>query len=673
VAWKDIAVGGEKKILNQPATTGYPAEMRVVRDRQPQWSDDGRTIFIGIKEWAKKVPPETVKSDEADEEPAGVEVWNARDTSIIPEQKLRADRDRQRNYLAVWHLDTNRFVRLAEKPTEEVSIIKGSPKALLRDATPYQADEMFGRPAVDVYTIDLATGERKRIADRLTYLLGTSAGGRYALYFKDNQYWTYDLVSGKQTNITESAKTGSSFENREDDHPVAQRPPYGVAGWTKGDVSVIVYDRDDLWELRPDGTRPKKLTDGAREEIRHRYLRLDQKEEFIDPAKPLYLSLYGQWTKQSGFARLSPNGTAQRLVWAERGFGRLIRARNAEVLAYLAQSFDDSPDYFVGGADLKDARQVTETNPFQKNYTWGRGELIEYRNKGGERLQGALYYPANYEAGKQYPMIVYIYERLSQNLHSYEIPSERNAYNLAAWTARGYFVLMPDIVFRPRDPGASIVDCVTAAVNKALEKGSIDRARLGITGHSWGGYGTAFLATNTDLFAAAAAGAPLTDFVAMYGSVFWNSGRPETDHFEVGQERMQAPLWEDREAYIRNSPIHNAQRMKTPLLMTFGDKNGSVDWHQGISMYNVARRAGKNFVLLVYPGENHGLRQRANQIDYHRRINEWFGHYLQGAPAAEWMTKGVSHLAREAELKRLKERKKEPPKPTPAAGSSGQN
>ena len=127
----------------------------------------------------------------------------------------------------------------------------------------------------------------------------------------------------------------------------------------------------------------------------------------------------------------------------------------------------------------------------------------------------------------------------------------------------------------------------------------------------------------------------------MYGSVYWNSGQPETGHYETGQERMEVPFWDDPDAYLRNSPVTWIPRMKTPLLVAFGDKDGSVDWHQGIEMYNLARRANKQFVLLVYPGENHGLAKKPNQVDYHRRILEWFGHYLRGTPAPDWITKGV--------------------------------
>jgi dipeptidyl aminopeptidase/acylaminoacyl peptidase len=245
-------------------------------------------------------------------------------------------------------------------------------------------------------------------------------------------------------------------------------------------------------------------------------------------------------------------------------------------------------------------------------------------------------------------MVVYIYERLSDRLHFYRVPSERSAYNPTVFSSQGYFVLMPDITFEKRDPGFSALQCVETALKVVLETGMVDPERVGIMGHSWGGYETTFISAHSDLFAAAVAGAPLTNLVSMYGMIFWNNGIPETGHFEHGQERMEVPLWEDSDAYLRNSPIMAFDQLETPLLMAFGDEDGSVDWHQGIEAYNFARRLDKEFVLLVYRGENHGNRQKANQIDYHHRQLEWFNHYLKGAEPAAWITEGVSWIEQEA-------------------------
>ena len=167
------------------------------------------------------------------------------------------------------------------------------------------------------------------------------------------------------------------------------------------------------------------------------------------------------------------------------------------------------------------------------------------------RLQGALYYPAGYEPGKQYPMIVYMYETLSDGVHRYVAPSDRDYYNTTVFTSQGYFVFQPDIVFRPRQPGLSVVECVVAGVKKVVAMGVVDPKRVGVIGHSWGGFDTAFLATHTNgVFAAAVAGAPITDLVSNYGNHHWSSGIAETDHIETGQQRMEVPLYDDLQAYI---------------------------------------------------------------------------------------------------------------------------
>ncbi len=198
-----------------------------------------------------------------------------------------------------------------------------------------------------------------------------------------------------------------------------------------------------------------------------------------------------------------------------------------------------------------------------------------------------------------------------------------------------------------------MIECVTAGVNKVIQMGVVDPKRIGVVGHSMGGYNTTILATRTHgIFAAAVAGAPMTDLVSYYGDHHWSSGIAETDHIETGQERMVAPLYEDLQGYIDNSAVFAAHQMTVPLLLEVGDQDGTVAWHQGIELYNVARRARKPVVMLAYMGEDHGLRQKRNQMDYQRRILEWFGHYLKGEPATKWITDGQSFLDREDEIRR---------------------
>jgi dipeptidyl aminopeptidase/acylaminoacyl peptidase len=676
LAWTHLTEPSEATRTYDPAAdSAFPPGMRTVAFRKPSWSDDGAMVFLGLAKWTEKpaAPKKAAATSDAgndngqgeekpaaagEDEPAGVDVWHSRDVDVMPKQKLSARNDRQKNMLAAWHLEGGRLVQLGKDLTEQVTPLKHQKLAYAANWTSYAMERSIGRPAADVYLIDLERGERTKIKERLgdDRYVQQSPGGRYLLYVQDDHYWTVNVATRAVVNITKTVP--AIFVDRESDATIKQKPAFGVAGWTKNDEAVIVYDKFDLWRVTADGARATRLTAGAADQTRHRYVRVNPDEEWIDTDKPLYLSLFGLWTKRSGYARLLPGATsAEQTVWLDKGVARLAKAKDADVYAYVAEDFDDPPDVFIGGPDLEGAKQITKTNPFQDRYAWGHSEAIEYKNERGDRLQGGLYYPAGYQAGKRYPMIVYLYERLSDGVHRYVSPDERSPYNVAAFTSLGYFVLEPDIKFRPREPGLSVADCVGAAVKKVVEMGLADSRKVGVVGHSWGGFDASFLATHTDLFAAAVAGAPITDLVSNYGNHHWSSGIAETDHIETGQQRMEVPLWEDLPAYIRNSAVFNVQNMKTPLMIEVGDSDGTVFWHQGVELYNVARRAKKDVVLLVYAGEDHGLRKKPNQLDYHRRIVEWFGHYLKDEPAPSWIGHGVSYLDRERELKALKGRK----------------
>ena len=219
--------------------------------------------------------------------------------------------------------------------------------------------------------------------------------------------------------------------------------------------------------------------------------------------------------------------------------------------------------------------------------------MIDYVSTNGDKLQAALFLPANYEPGKSYPTIVYIYEKLSQGANQYPKPAFEG-FSAAPYTSNGYAVLMPDIVYRLNDPGMSAVACVLPALQAAIATGVVDAKRVGLHGHSWGGYETAFLVTQTNAFRVALAGAPLTDMVSMYSSVYWNTGTPNQPIFESSQGRFTSGYMENTEAYIRNSPVYHAANVKTPLLMMAnGIKTARWIGRREIEYYNTLRPTGK--------------------------------------------------------------------------------
>ena len=673
LAWTDLGRGERMRVYDPSADPAFPAGMRAVPFRRLSWSADGKTIFLGLAKWDDKIVPPT-KGGKSDvpaapaEEFAALQIWHWTDVVVQPKQKVDAPVDRRRSVLAAWNLDSARLTPLGKDPiNEEVSPIRRTNLATVVEWSKYAMNRTIGRPGSDLYLADISTGARTKVRDNvIDYYVQAGPAGKYLLFLQNDHYYTVNLSTRAVTDIT--ASSPALFIDKESDQTVAQKPPYGVAGWAKDDAAVLIYDKYDFWKFASDGSKAEKLTNGEAEQVRHRLVRPDYAgggrrfggeegpaaiDPGIDLTKPLYFSLYGEWTKKSGYARLLPGGVLTRPVWLDKSVGSLAKAKDADVYGYIVQDFDDSLDIFVGGPDLKDAKQVTATNSFQKDYAWGRSELIDYKGDQGLRLQGALFYPAGYEVGRKYPMIVYMYEKLSQGLHAYVAPSDRSYYNIAVFTSLGYFVFEPDIVFTPRQPGISVVQCVVPGVKKVLESGLIDPRRVGCVGHSWGGFDAAFLAANTlGVFAAAVAGAPLTDLVSMYGDHHWGPGIAETDHIETGQERMEVPLYEDLPDYVANSAIFNVPRMTVPLLLEEGDADSVVFWHQSVEMYNIARRALKNVVFLVYEGEDHGLRLKKNQVDYQRRILAWFGHFLKDEPAEPWIVKGQSFLDRETEIRR---------------------
>ena len=650
VAWRGL--GSARPVAmsyEASADSAFPAKMRIASYRRPLWSDDGSVLFFGIAPRDPR-PPRPARGSDAPPLPARVEVWHWKDARQYHQQNRQSQQDRERTHLVAWAPGAKRVVRLADDSLDTVLLSETEKVAIAADDRPYFDLMISGRQYRDYHKIDLATGRRDKVIAKTAFAPFMSPEGRYLVYAQSGQLWSYDVATGARANLT--GKIQSAFVDMEDDHPVPERRPYGIGGWTTGEQSVLLYDRFDVWQVRPDGANPVRLTRGREDSTVYRVVRLDADSRTFDPKKPIYLSATGEWTKKSGYSRLTIGQPAERLLWADRSATRLDKAKGADVYSFVLQSHDESPNLFVSTAVLSDAKRVSSTNTFLADYSWGKQVLMDYTNSKGNKLQMMLTYPADYQPGRQYPMVVYYYEKLSQGFHQFIVPTNRATYNTSVFSQNGYFVLRPDILFRARDPGLSGLDCVTSAVKAALATGMIDPKRVGNMGHSWGGYQSAFYAVHgKKMFAATIAGAPLTNLVSMYGYTSYNTGFPETGHFETGQERMEVPLWEDPQAYIRNSTVFAVDSLETPLLLQGGDADGNVNYWQSMELYNFGRRLGKQVVLILYNEENHGVARPESQMDYHRRQLEWFNHYLKGAPPADWIANGESYLTRQRLLR----------------------
>ncbi|HXT17456.1 MAG TPA: prolyl oligopeptidase family serine peptidase [Gemmatimonadaceae bacterium] len=700
VAFTDIASAQPKKLVFDASQhSDFPSSMAIAPTRAPRFSEDLQTIFFGVRE-AKKPGTRTLAArgssivqagapgmggtinqprvNEAQEENPSLILWHYKDPRLQSQQIVQEQQDRSFNYLSEYRIADNKVIRLADDALRTVNVTPHDHFAVGTDTREYdQASSYNGRRYQDTYSVDLTTGARKLLLKKhLGNANIASPNGKNALYWGDDAQWhVMDLATGEQHVISKGVPT--LFADTSDDHNNIVMPPDASLGWTKDGSAVLLSDGFDVWKVPVNGGTAVNLTvDGKKNQIRYqRILAFEQTRagapaggrggrggrggagnaEGVDMSQPIYFATYGEWTKKSGVSKVEPNKPgAQRIVFDDANYN-FQKAKDADVYVYTRQTAIDFPNYYVTDASLKPGRQLTDANPQQKDFAWTSGvKLINYTSAKGDKLQGALYLPANYEPGKKYPLLVTIYEKRSNLAHNYVSLNETSTPNRSLYTSRGYAVLDPDIVYRVNDPGMSAVWCVVPAVKAAIATGIVDSADVGLWGHSWGGYQTAFLVTQTNIFKAAIAGAPLTDMVSMYGSIYWNTGGADQAIFEASQGRFKGNYIDNYDAYIRNSPNFHAKNVKTPLIILANDKDGAVDFNQGITYFNTLRQLQKDVILLEYVGENHGLARPVNMKDYAMRQKDWFDHYLKGTPAPEWMTNGIPRIKMDEYWQQLK-------------------
>ena len=579
---------------------------------------------------------------------------------------MQEQNDRSFSFLAAYWPAGDRIVQLTDEVVRTGALSGKDRWVVGFDNSKYERQtNLDGIQRRDVYVVNPRTGERRMLKEDLRGFPQVSPDGRTVLMWDDGNWHAMDIATGKLANITAGAPV--SFIDTEDDHNV-DRPSTGVMGWSKDGGAVLLNDNYDVWKVGVAGKSWTNLTgNGRAQRIRYgRRVIIDPRERGIDLAKPLYLVGVQDRTKKEALVRIDPSKAGATVVsgWRDARIAPM-RARNADTWVATVQTFARFPDYWrvsMANGTIADSVRLTDANPNMNGLAWSPGaRLVNYVSEKGDTLQGALYLPAGYQEGQKYPTVVFIYEKLSDQLHQFSNPTFTSSYTPGLHTSRGYAVFQPDIVYKINDPGMSAVWSVVPAVKAAIATGIVDSAKVGLHGHSWGGYQTAFLVGQTNIFRSAVAGAPLTDMVSMYSSVYWNTGSANQPIFQSSQGRFKGNFLENREAYERNSPNRYADKIRTPLLMLHDDKDGAVDFNQGITFYNTLRQLDKDVILLEYVGENHGLAQLKNRKDYVMRLQDYWDHHLKGEKPAEWLDKGVPRLKMDEHLRDMKKRL-DPPK-----------
>ncbi len=577
-----------------------------------------------------------------------MDLWNWKDDYIQPMQKVRAAVERSRSYRASFDLENKKFLQLADPSMRDLAPNATGTFALGSDDREYRRMQEYDERFEDTYLVNTETGSRKLVAQKHSGRTQWSPDGQHAIYFNGKDWILITANDGSTRNLTKDL--GVSFGRAEYD--MSGRPPSeGPAVWTSDGKYVLLYDQFDIWRVAAADGSAVNLTKsaGRKENVSFRVVRSERAggtDKGVDPAKPLLLRAENQGTRDTGFYRTSvdANAAPTKLIMEPKNFAPPVKAKDADVYVTAASTFAEFPDLLVTDGSFHDLNKVTDLGSQLKPFTWGTSELVQFQSTDGVPLKATLYKPENFDPKKKYPLLVYIYERLTQNVHLFVEPKPMDSINTSLYVSNGYLVLEPDITYKIGYPGQSALNCVLPAIQEVVDKGFVNEKAIGIQGHSWGGYQVAYMVTRTNRFRAAESGAPVANMISAYDGIRWGPGLPRQFQYERTQSRIGGTIWDYPLRFIENSPIFMADRITTPLLMIHNDADDAVPWYQGIEFYLALRRLGKEAYMFTYNGEPHHVRRRVNQKDYAIRMKQFFDHYLKGEEEPEWMEKGIPYV-----------------------------
>ena len=643
-------------------TRGMTGGWSVSENGKLVFSDSGERLFFGTAEKPVEEPEDTLLA----EEKYKLDIWSWHDPLLQPQQKVQLKREKNRSYEAVYHLNKATMVQLATKDIPEIrtfldregDVVVGVSALKYRKLISWDANRYS-----DYYLIDINTGESKLILEKAPSSVEFSPSGENMLFWciKSKSWKSRKTAGGEVVDLT--AGLDVKFYNERHDTPSEPRP-YGVIDrWIEGERYVLIYDHFDIWKFDVSGkVAPMMITNGygRKNNISFRYTDLtagggfrgfgrnSDDKDYLEPRETIYLTAFNEENKESGLFKTSINKTVnpEKVIMEACSFRSFTKAEDRDVIIFRKETFGDYPDLYVSDLRFEDPLKISETNPQQDEYIWGTSELVEWNSFDGQKLQGILYKPENFDPSKKYPMIVYFYELSSDGLHRHYTPApSASTINRIYAVSNGYLVFVPDIPYIEGYPGQSCYNAVVSGTYALLERYDfIDRTRLGLDGQSWGGYQIAYLITQTDLYTCAFSGAPVSNMTSAYGGIRWGSGMSRMFQYEQTQSRIGGTLWEKPIHYIENSPIFFVPKINTPVLIMHNDADGAVPWYQGIEFFVALRRLEKPAWMLSYNDEEHNLTKRPNRKDLSVRKMQFFDHYLKDAPMPYWMEEGISQM-----------------------------
>lgn len=644
-----ISAGTALELVKQ-TTPGMPSKWAVSEHIKPTFNKEGTSIYFGT---APIPAPKDTTIYEF--ETAQLDIWHYADDYNQPMQLKNLEKDKKRSYTAVLHLDSrNKIIQLADENVYSINVNEETEEkksigfAMGIADKQYRAEQQWlGEIKKDIYTISLKTGEKKLVKKALSGQPTLSPCGQYIIWYdrKERQYYSYNISN--QTTICLTSKLGVNIWDEKNDVP-DDPSPYGIGGWLEGGKAVLIYDAYDIWQIDPSGKLPAiNLTNsiGRTQNLTFRYLKTITEKEFILQDELLLLKAFNNVTRENGFYTKSITKVKEEPILRAMGeftFSTPVKAKNSNTFIFTKSNFSTTPDLHATSDWWGKSTRLSRINTQMKDYLWGTVELIQYKTYDSINAEALLYKPENFDPQKKYPMLIYFYEKHTDDLYKHYAPApSRSIINIPFFVSRGYIVLVPDIYYTDGHPGESAYNSVVAVAEEVSKNPWVDKAKIGIQGQSWGGYQVSYLVTRTNMFKAAGAGAPVSNMTSAYGGVRWGTGMIRQFQYEHTQSRIGKTLWDGFDLYIENSPLFFADKVETPLLIMHNDNDGAVPWYQGIEYFTALRRLGKKVWMLQYNKEEHNLLERKNTKDLSIRLQQFFDHYLKGDKMPKWMKYGV--------------------------------
>jgi len=637
---------GDASPLPVIARDDAPTDYFLPFDNRLQWALDGERLFFGLRPVRFAAQPEAEKEFtsvlDSIRHGAEVDIWHGEDPLIKTHEKNVWRQVQRQHLMSVYHLADDRIVWLADEEVNQVQVATTGDHVVITSSRPYEKRITWEGWFRDVYLANLYTGNKQMVLEEMQGMTSLSPGGRFLLYFLDKNWHVFDVVTGMHTNLT--GHLDVPFYNETHDRP-STVPGYGMAGWLDDGKSALIYDRYDLWLANAANGEMQNITAGRgrQENTVLRIRKLDEAPFFV-PGQTVFLEGFDQDTKARAIysATLGQEGL-ERLY----DTGQNIRLRrlsdDGSTLLFTRESQDVFPDLWASNTRFRRPQQLSNLQEQVEQFNWGRAKLVHYTSADGFPLQGIVIKPGDYDPAKRYPVFVYFYEKFSQRLHDFNQTVINHRPGFGYYASNGYVVFLPDIHFVEGRPGMSAVKSLVPAVQTIIDMGIADPDAIGLHGHSWSGYQAAYVVTQTDLFAAVIAGAPVSNMTSAYGGIRWGSGLARQFQYETGQSRIGSSLFDRRYLYIENSPLFYAHEINTPMLIMHGDVDEAVPWEQSIELYLAMRRAGKDVIFLQYRDEPHHPQKYPNKLDYTIRMKEYFDHYLRGKEAPGWIREGVPY------------------------------